>query len=191
MAVSLQYRVFVFSFQWLAFFVVWRVMLIHWCFLAKLSDLRFSEWAGALHAHGIVCPCCAVRYLCHDNLAWKNVTKKKWKYREKICWHSTRPSPMCALSGNKADPIKGALMLNRNKVCREQKVATWRTRIFAFAVVGLSAVYFSLGASAVTILGEDDDSARDASFSYCGSYVKPATCMSHSECRWTGSCVPR
>ena len=98
---------------------------------------------------------------------------------------------MCALSGNKADPIKGALMLNGNKFCREQKVAICRTRIFAFAVVGLSAVYFSLGANAVTPLGEDDDSARDASFSYCGAYVKPATCMSHGECRWTGSCVPR
>ena len=82
-------------------------------------------------------------------------------------------------------------MLNGNKFCREQKVANCRTRIFAFAVVGLSAVYFSLGASAVTPLGEGDDSARDASFSCCGAYVKPATCMSHGECRWTGSCVPR
>ena len=25
----------------------------------------------------------------------------------------------------------------------------------------------------------------------CGGYVKPATCTSHPECKWVGSCVPR
>lgn len=25
----------------------------------------------------------------------------------------------------------------------------------------------------------------------CGGYVKPATCNSHPECKWVGSCVPR
>jgi hypothetical protein len=27
--------------------------------------------------------------------------------------------------------------------------------------------------------------------SSCSYYVKPATCNSHKECKWTGSCVPR
>lgn len=29
------------------------------------------------------------------------------------------------------------------------------------------------------------------SASACYYYVKPATCASHSECKWVGSCVPR
>jgi hypothetical protein len=29
------------------------------------------------------------------------------------------------------------------------------------------------------------------SYGFCGDYVKPATCNSHSECKWNGSCVPR
>lgn len=29
------------------------------------------------------------------------------------------------------------------------------------------------------------------SYGFCGDYVKPATCESHSECKWNGSCVPR
>ena len=28
-------------------------------------------------------------------------------------------------------------------------------------------------------------------YANCAYYVKPATCVSHSECKWVGSCVPR
>lgn len=36
-----------------------------------------------------------------------------------------------------------------------------------------------------------DVSVEVDSFSYCSNYVKPALCLSHQECKWTGSCVPK
>ena len=35
------------------------------------------------------------------------------------------------------------------------------------------------------------DLDADSSRASCGGYVKPATCNSHRECKWVGSCVPR
>jgi len=35
------------------------------------------------------------------------------------------------------------------------------------------------------------DLDSDSSRSSCGGYVKPATCNSHPDCKWVGSCVPR
>lgn len=41
--------------------------------------------------------------------------------------------------------------------------------------------------------GEDslNEMESELSRSTCGGYVKPATCNSHPQCKWVGSCVPR
>lgn len=84
-------------------------------------------------------------------------------------------------------------MLKKNMFCLDGKCVTWRSILIGWTVVCLSVMYFALGASAVTKQAEDDgyDRGVDEARSYCGYYVKPATCLSHGECRWTGSCVPR
>jgi hypothetical protein len=66
-----------------------------------------------------------------------------------------------------------------------------RTKIWWFQILcGLFVVFHGVCVNAVTVMGVSDEVDRDAR-SYCGYYVKPATCMSHSECKWVGSCVPR
>ena len=58
----------------------------------------------------------------------------------------------------------------------------------------LGAAFLSLpflGQSMSVTASESEPFFTETEYSNCGGYVKPATCTSHRECTWVGSCVPR
>ena len=58
----------------------------------------------------------------------------------------------------------------------------------------LSVAFLSLpfiGQAVSVTAGESEPFLTETEYSNCGAYVKPATCTSHRECTWVGSCVPR
>ena len=73
----------------------------------------------------------------------------------------------------------------------EWEASMLKTKISWFGIFcWLSVVVYGPCASAVSVADVRDEVDRGF-YSYCAYYVKPATCLSHGECQWVGSCVPR
>lgn len=86
----------------------------------------------------------------------------------------------CVNQANGASLCRRKARLHGYNQARVQQDYVCNPRVF-YSCYGL------IAGSAEALPDLDTDSARAS----CGGYVKPATCNSHPECKWVGSCVPR